>query len=88
MSRGIGRGYRPLLVRCHAGHESYVVSGAGTSGRRWCRECASIAARARYELIRDAARVAGLTIADYRKEYGQTLAVAVAVLEGRDPLAP
>jgi hypothetical protein len=49
--------------------------------------CTSNAARARYELIRGAAAVVGMSVRDYRSAYGQRMAVAVAVLEGKDPLA-
>lgn len=41
-SRSIGRGVRPPLVTCRAGHRSYVVSGS--DARHWCRDCASTAA--------------------------------------------
>lgn len=35
-------------------------------------------------MIKDTARVVGMTVKDYRATYGQRIETAVAVLEGKD----
>jgi hypothetical protein len=84
-STGVGRGVRPLLTRCRQGHADYTLYGVARS--RACKVCTSIAARRRYELIRDAAAVVGMSIRDYKAAYTSRCSVAVAVLSGADPLA-
>lgn len=86
-STGAGRGSRPLLERCRRGHQEYQeYRGRDGVVVRQCAVCAANKARERYEVIREAAWSLGLTVPAYRQAYGQRVAVAVAVLEGKDPL--